>query len=255
MLTIRLFEPQALALLKAAHAALKGLPATALDAKERAPLERAVAVLQAVTVIVEAIAALRSPRLLASMLAAGAEAAVEISEAVFAGDDVATRLSAFTVALDDRAQWYGRVVLVDGSVAVVVAPIALLIAGDDARRSIGDCDRSIRDNGIRRSTIVREVTRCFGVGALIDGWGTGVDLDAPGHEKCQDGKDANSRGAHEVGSPVIIQRTCRDKVLPPRPLTLAHRAALRSCRRRPSTARRGAARRTPANRRRTNRSG
>lgn len=42
MITLRLFEPQAQALLKAAQAALRGRPITHLEAVDRAPLERAV---------------------------------------------------------------------------------------------------------------------------------------------------------------------------------------------------------------------
>lgn len=47
MLTIRLFVPQAEALLKAAHLALKGLPQTPAETRDRAPLERAVEAIQA----------------------------------------------------------------------------------------------------------------------------------------------------------------------------------------------------------------
>lgn len=47
MLTLRLFEPQARALLAAASLALKGLPQTPGEATERAPLERAVQAIQA----------------------------------------------------------------------------------------------------------------------------------------------------------------------------------------------------------------
>lgn len=46
MIVIRLFEPQAKALLKAATAVLKGRPVTNLEAAERACLERAVETIQ-----------------------------------------------------------------------------------------------------------------------------------------------------------------------------------------------------------------